>query len=161
MKQFLLKILVVVGALGLLIGVLRFLPSEGGGGALRYDDRDVISIDWRLLRTLDYHTGQMNSDLRAVNQKKVRIPGFMVPLEDEAFQVKEFLLVPNAQACIHVPPPPPHQMIFVRMKEATPAKRAWGPIWVTGVLKIEDVENTFGTASFEMEGEHIEKFNAR
>ena len=48
--------------------------------------------------------------------KKIRIDGFMVPLEfdyGEALTVEEFVLVPDAGMCIHVPPPPPNQMIFV------------------------------------------------
>ena len=51
--------------------------------------------------------------------KRIQIDGFMVPLEfdyGEGLTVEEFVLVPDAGMCIHVPPPPPNQMIFVKLK---------------------------------------------
>ena len=52
--------------------------------------------------------------------QKIQIDGFMVPLEfdyGEGLTVEEFVLVPDAGMCIHVPPPPPNQMIFVKLKK--------------------------------------------
>ena len=49
-----------------------------------------------------------------MNNVAVRIPGYIVPLEfndDQA--VTQFFLVPFFGACIHVPPPPPNQIILV------------------------------------------------
>ena len=42
----------------------------------------------------------------AIVGQQVRIPGFVVPLEDTKDGMKEFLLVPYFGACIHSPPPP-------------------------------------------------------
>jgi uncharacterized protein len=66
--------------------------------------------------------------------KRVRIPGFIVPLEFEGEGVKTFLLVPYVGACIHVPPPPPNQIIYVESKEAIQVRAAFEPISVTGML---------------------------
>ena len=47
-----------------------------------------------------------------------RIPGFVVPLKTtEDIRILEFFLVPYYGACIHVPPPPPNQIIHVKYKE--------------------------------------------
>ena len=49
----------------------------------------------------------------AMNGARIRIPGFVVPLENQRNQITEFLLVPYFGACIHVPPPPANQLIHV------------------------------------------------
>ena len=55
-----------------------------------------------------------------LNGQKVRLPGYLVPLEGQAGEWKEFLLVPYFGACIHSPPPPANQIVHV--KAAIPAK---------------------------------------
>ena len=70
--------------------------------------------------------------------KKIKIDGFMVPLEfdyGEALTVEEFVLVPDAGMCIHVPPPPPNQMIFVKLKKAEKVRYMYQPILIEGILK--------------------------
>ena len=52
--------------------------------------------------------------VKELDGKRVRIGGYVVPLDFEATNVKEFLLVPFVGACIHVPPPPPNQIIYVK-----------------------------------------------
>lgn len=113
-------------------------------------------VDWRLLSEMDYITGHGTKELEALNGKPVKIPGFMVPLEDNQRDVVEFLLVPNAQACIHVPPPPPNQMIYVKMKKGTQAVSE--PIWVYGIFNIVTKKSMYGDASFEIIGEGVELY---
>lgn len=115
-----------------------------------------VEVDWRLLGDMDYITGKGSSELEALNGKGVKIPGFMVPLEDNQREVVEFLLVPSPQACIHVPPPPPNQMVYVKMKRGTEA--AQGPIWVYGTLNLVTKKSMYGDASFELIGEAIEPY---
>ena len=52
--------------------------------------------------------------VRAQLNKKVRIPGYAVPLDTERSETREFLLVPYFGACIHTPPPPANQIVLVR-----------------------------------------------
>lgn len=118
---------------------------------------DVKVTDWRTLRLLDFKTGTGPEEVMSLDQKEVRIPGFMVPLEDDQNEVSEFLLVPTRQACIHVPPPPPNQMIYVKMSGGhTPY--SWGPIWVQGRLSISKRESPYGQAGFDMLGRYTTKF---
>jgi hypothetical protein len=70
-----------------------------------------------------------------LNGKTVRLAGYLLPLEMSGISVKEFLLVPYFGACIHVPPPPPNQIVHVAMQgEGYYSERLFDPVSVTGVL---------------------------
>lgn len=102
-------------------------------------------------------SGKSPPELKALDGKPVKIPGFMVPLEDNMKAVTEFLLVPSPQACVHVPAPPPNQMVFVKMVGTSP-EVAYGPIWVFGKLNLVTKKSVYGEASFEIEGQRIEPY---
>ncbi len=71
---------------------------------------ESTEISWKTLRGYNLKTGKMSEMLTKLNGKPIRIPGFMVPLDDMDYEsVGRFLLVPDPQACIHVPPPPANQ----------------------------------------------------
>lgn len=81
-----------------------------------------------------------------VSGLRVALDGYMVPLEDGKHSVTEFLVVPSALACIHVPVPTSDQIVFARMRsQATRATRL--PIRVTGDLRIADGDAQFDPAS--------------
>jgi hypothetical protein len=71
-----------------------------------------------------------------LNGKRVRLPGYLLPLEVTGTQVTEFFLVPYVGACIHVPPPPPNQIVHVKLvgNESYQSKKLFEPVWVTGVI---------------------------
>ena len=69
--------------------------------------------------------------------KLVRIPGFALPLEFSGIAVKEFLLVPYFGACIHVPPPPPNQMVLVALDEPYVVNELFAPVWITGRMSVK------------------------
>jgi hypothetical protein len=117
---------------------------------------DPVTLDWKTMAALDYKSGKMPESLKKLNGVQVRVPGFMVPLEDTETRVTEFLLVPYFGACIHVPPPPPNQMAHVLMeRNAKVDVNLWDPIWVIGKLKIENVESPYGAVSYQLTGERI------
>ncbi len=90
---------------------------------------------------------------------QVRLPGFIVPLEfDDAMNISEFFLVPYYGACIHVPPPPPNQIIFVRYPEGLQLENLYTPFWVAGTLHIETVENDTALASYTMAAEKVVEY---
>ncbi|CAH6828795.1 conserved hypothetical protein [Vibrio chagasii] len=67
--------------------------------------------------------------------KKVRIPGFLVPIAfSEPLVATEFLLVPTAGACIHMPPPPANQIVRVSYPEGYKVETVQYPVWVEGVI---------------------------
>lgn len=117
----------------------------------------AVEIDWRLLGELDYVTGKASKELMALDGKLVRVPGFMVPLEDNQKEVSEFLLVPTPQACIHVPPPPPNQMVYAKVN-IKGLEVAFGPIWIYGTLRLVSKRHMYGEASFEIETDKVESY---
>ena len=74
----------------------------------------------------------VNNDLAG---KDVRLAGYLLPLEFSETGDTDFLLVPYVGACVHVPPPPPNQIVFVRLAEKFIAKDLFTPVWVEGPLK--------------------------
>ena len=122
------------------------------------ENRKYAEVDWNLLRKLNYQTGQAEPDLKEKDGQRVKIPGYVVPLDDDTDQAPEFLLVPSPQACIHVPPPPPNQMILVRMGGGNIPKRSWGPVWIKGMLQIQQTDSPFGKTAFKLIGEDAEKY---
>ncbi len=72
--------------------------------------------------------------VQALDGKKVSIGGYVVPLDFDATEVKEFLLVPFVGACIHVPPPPANQIIYVKSAKGFGIKGMFDPVYVTGTL---------------------------
>ncbi|MCK6598246.1 MAG: DUF3299 domain-containing protein [Bdellovibrionaceae bacterium] len=117
-----------------------------------------VEVDWKLLGEMDYITGKAPHELQKLNHQAIKVPGFMVPLEDNMNEVSEFLLVPTPQACIHVPAPPPNQMVYVKMKNTSKAQVPMGPIWVHGELNIVTKKSMYGDASFEIIGEMVEPY---
>lgn len=116
------------------------------------------TVTWSTLKTLN--SAQQNSPAQALNNQVVSIPGFMVPLEDDADQVTEFLLVPFAGACIHVPPPPPNQMVYVKLQHNQKAKMSFTePIMVTGHLHVATVDSPYGDVSFSMDGDTVRPYD--
>ena len=100
-------------------------------------------VTWSDLRKLNYKTGEMPQSIRQLIGKSIKIPGFAVPLvEDESgneggFEyVKEFLLVPVYGMCIHVPPPPPNQVIHIILEKPVHFETLLYAVWVTGILEI-------------------------
>jgi hypothetical protein len=66
----------------------------------------------------------------------IRIPGYALPLEYDGRKVTEFLLVPWVGACIHTPPPPPNQIVFVALDEGVVTGDRFQPVWVTGRISV-------------------------
>ncbi|MFL1405603.1 DUF3299 domain-containing protein [Marinobacter sp. M1N3S26] len=90
---------------------------------------------------------------------RARIPGFVVPLKTVGDQrIVEFFLVPYYGACIHVPPPPPNQIIHVTYKPGFTLNALYEPVWVQGTLKTESVENDIGAASYTLISENVEPY---
>lgn len=109
----------------------------------------AASMEWAMLRKFS-NPAKPPAELTKLNGKKIKIRGFMVPLDGDMYGVTEFLLVPAAGMCIHVPPPPPNQMVYVRMAKGKAAEHTWEPIKVFGEFQIKNVDNDFGTAMFEI-----------
>lgn len=121
-----------------------------------------INIDWRVLSGLDYESGGMTDTLRQLDGKKVRVPGFIVPLDDADLEGAEFLLVPYYGACVHTPPPPPNQMAFIQMAGKKSVKLGlFDAVWMEGTLKITNYDSPYGQVGFTIEGLSMKPYTGK
>ena len=90
----------------------------------------------------------------------IKIAGFIVPLEFKDKVITQFLLVPFFGACIHVPPPPPNQIIFVDYPSGINNKRNMrSPIWITGKIETTLIEGDLATTAYSLQAhQHKEYF---
>ena len=92
----------------------------------------------------------------ALNGQSIRIGGYPVPLEsDSRGRSTLFFLVPYPGACIHVPPPPPNQIMLVRYPQGITLDDIYAPLWVEGVLKIEPVSNELADAAYALDASRV------
>jgi hypothetical protein len=89
--------------------------------------------------------------------KRVRIGGYVVSLDFDATKVKEFLLVPFVGACIHVPPPPANQIVYVKSGQGFEVTGQFDPVWVTGTLKVTTAFTGLAEAGYSLEADAVER----
>ncbi|NOH80983.1 DUF3299 domain-containing protein [Vibrio sp. RE86] len=113
---------------------------------------------------IDHSGGSMEQSMVGgvrpeLNGSKVKIPGFVIPLEGDENMVTEFLLVPYFGACIHVPPPPPNQIIYVKFPEGAPIQQLWDVIYLVGTLKTETISHELAQTAYVIEGTEILEYD--
>jgi len=135
-----------------------------------WDPRKVLQgIDLSMLSDADPRAMQALEKLREawnnapanaeMNGARVRIPGFIVPLEHKGDQIREFLLVPYFGACIHSPPPPSNQVIHVMpSRPLARTFRTMDAVWVNGTLQADRSRTDMGDAAYRMQAERIEPY---
>lgn len=91
------------------------------------------------------------------DKQNIKIPGFIVPLEfDDNLIVTEFFLVPFFGACIHVPPPPPNQIIYIQFEQGIRLDNMYDPFYIEGKLIIDTHDaGGMGKASYSMDAYRI------
>jgi uncharacterized protein len=88
----------------------------------------------------------------ALEGQRVKLPGFVVPLEMDAEKMDQFLLVPYYGACIHVPPPPANQTVHVLTREGTAFNgHLFDTVWVTGTMRVERLSSELAEAGYRLE----------
>lgn len=94
--------------------------------------------------------------VESLDGKRVKLPGFVVPIEGDGKKVSEFLLVPYYGACIHVPPPPANQTVYVKVpKGDAKIREAFDTVWVTGTLSAKSFTSDLATAGYQIEAEEV------
>gem|GEM_PF-143167 len=93
------------------------------------------------------------------DQKKVRIPGFIVPVEyTNDLVITSFFLVPYFGACIHVPPPPPNQIIYVDYPPGLSLNALYDPFWIEGVMQTDLIENDIATSAYTVTAQQVKPY---
>ena len=93
------------------------------------------------------------------DQKSIRLPGFVVPVEYNDDQViTEFFLVPYFGACIHVPPPPPNQIIYVKYPQGLELTALYDPFWIEGTMKTQLIQNDIALSAYSIDASGIKPY---
>lgn len=84
--------------------------------------------------------------------ERVRIGGYVLPFDfTGSREISRFLLVPYVGACIHVPPPPPNQLVFVTTEEPIQVQGLWDPVYVEGTMRTQRHDNELGDTAYTLE----------
>jgi uncharacterized protein len=96
----------------------------------------------------------------ALNGRLVKLPGYVVPVETDGQKSSEFLLVPYFGACIHVPPPPPNQTVYVktRDKDGATIRKLYDVVWVTGIIQAEEQKTDLADTGYTIEATKVEPY---
>lgn len=133
------------------------VSHEGGEGATsglkqQMTNDDPSSQAWNEVLQSANVRGELNG-------KKVRIPGFVVPIEyDDAQNISSFFLVPYFGACIHVPPPPPNQIIFVTNAKGLKADMIYNPFWIEGTLTTDTMSHDLANSAYSLKVDTISEY---
>lgn len=114
------------------------------------DERNDI---WRPL--FDANATKLNPDL---NGAYIKMPGFIIPIDLSTAGVTSFVLVPYVGACIHTPPPPPNQLVFVTTKTPWPSGNLWDAVWVTGRMQHEVQTTDVAETGYALKADEMEVY---
>lgn len=128
------------------INMLQTLPKRGPQTEEDYKQIDELMPSLRkagidIVKVQAKIKEIQTSIVKELDGQLVRMPGYLLPLEVSSAKVTEFLLVPYVGACIHAPPPPPNQIIYVKAAQDNgyESKKIFEPVWVTGVISVKSM----------------------
>lgn len=114
----------------------------------------AADVTWETLKTLSVDPKSkapvVKGELQKIIGKEITMKGFMMPLDYDSKEVTEFLFMPYVPSCMHVPPPPPNQLVLVKMKKGAKITPSFFPIEITGKLTLD--ANKDLESSYKMEG---------
>lgn len=97
--------------------------------------------------------------VKELNETKVRIPGYTVPFEYGAnAEIREFLLVPYYGACLHAPPPPPNQTVFVMAENPIKLRDLAQAVWIEGTIYTQTQESELADAAYTIKVDKVETY---
>ncbi len=94
------------------------------------------------------------------NGKIVRLPGFIVPIDHRGEGIVAFILVPYVGACVHVPPPPANQLVFVTTGSPYDSKGMFEPVNVTGMFGVSAISTQLARIGYALSAERIEPYRS-
>ncbi|MEN8249902.1 MAG: DUF3299 domain-containing protein [Bacteroidota bacterium] len=120
---------------------------------LEDSDPIVLEVQAKLKELLA--SSPVNEQLEGQN---IKLAGYLLPLEYDGITTSEFLLVPYFGACIHVPPPPANQTIYVKSKEPIQAEGLFDAVWVSGKLKVEHKVSQYADSGYFIEAGQVAEY---
>ena len=138
------------------IGKPRGMPkvSEFGGSA---EDMNAWVDNMGFMKQMQPQEG--NQIATNLNGQEVKIAGYVTPLTFDGEKVVEFLFVPYLGACIHVPPPPANQIVYVSNAKGLKADDLYDPLWLTGTLRASPINTIVANAGYWIESAKVEPYS--
>jgi uncharacterized protein len=135
----------------------KLIKDQGGGNlaALQDGDPKAAAMLQQLREVWDNAPTEP-----ALDGARVKLPGYLVPLEEVAAGHTEFLLVPYFGACIHTPPPPANQIVLVVPAKPAGGLRSMDTVWVSGTLKTTRSNSPMGASGYRLEAALVERYKA-
>jgi hypothetical protein len=129
--------------------------TEADQIAGQLDNRSAVDVDDTRYKQALVSTRVID----AFDGQAIRVPGFIVPLEHDAQQrVTRFFLVPYYGACIHVPPPPPNQIIYAEYPKGFKLESLYEPFWMSGTMRTSLTENEMATSAYAMTVDRLDPY---
>ena len=94
------------------------------------------------------------------NGQIVRLPGFIVPIDYTGTSVTAFILVPFVGACVHVPPPPANQLVFVTTQEPYESTGLYEPVNVIGMFGAASMSTQLAQIGYALSADRIEPYRS-
>lgn len=88
--------------------------------------------------------------------RMVRLPGFAIPLDFDGTGATTLILAPYVGACIHVPPPPPNQLVLVTTDAPYESDSLFDPVAVTGRFSTLAAETDLAEIGYAIAARRIE-----
>jgi hypothetical protein len=132
---------------------LKDFKDFDGGSVLSDSDPRAQAMYERLRQIWDEAP-----TVAALDGQRVRLPGFVVPLDEAGRGLGSFLLVPYFGACIHTPPPPANQIVHVVASRPVEGFRSMDAVWVQGVLRTVRHDSGMGVSSYRLEASGVERY---
>jgi len=82
----------------------------------------------------EMRTKNANAVVKELHMSKVKLAGYLLPLNIDNEKSSEFLLVPWVGACIHTPPPPKNQIVHVFHPQGYKAPSRYQAVVVEGMM---------------------------
>jgi len=88
----------------------------------------------------------------------IKMPGYIIPIDQSIDGVTSFVLVPYVGACLHTPPPPANQLVFVTTNKPWPSDNLWNAVWVTGQMQHELQSTEVAETGYLLKAEEMETY---
>jgi nickel/cobalt transporter (NicO) family protein len=97
---------------------------------------DVDKLREQVDRARAHQWEQATQINATIDDQQIKIMGYLLPIEyTPGNQVSRFLLVPFVGACMHVPPPPPNQVIYVEPEAPIDDPGLFAKVWLEGTIR--------------------------
>ena len=151
------------------VGEVTLREVETATQRLKAANVDIDGLLARRAEIRELREQRATAVVDELNGRQVSIPGYALPLEFSGTKITEFLLVPWVGACIHTPPPPSNQIVYVKSENGIENKGLFTPVVVKGEMSVKNAKKDLylvdGTASIEagyiLQASAVEPYEAK